>query len=96
MDNKKKVTILVPAYNEQEVLPMLYDRIKKIMDDLMGYDFEILFVNDGSKVNNLKIIKEYQEKFKHFKRKLHLRYIIKYYNIWLKVKYKKIRGILDY
>ena len=61
MDNKKKVTILVPAYNEQEVLPMLYDRIKKIMDDLMGYDFEILFVNDGSK-DNMLIFLEIMEK----------------------------------
>lgn len=62
MDNKKKVTILVPAYNEQEVLPMLYDRIKKIMDDLNNYDFEILFVNDGSKDNTLKIIRELRGK----------------------------------
>ena len=62
MDNKKKVTILVPAYNEQEVLPMLYDRLKAIMDELINYDFEILFVNDGSKDNTLKIIRELREK----------------------------------
>lgn len=62
MDNKKKITILVPAYNEQEVLPMLYDRLKAIMDDLSNYDFEILFVNDGSKDNTLKIIRELREK----------------------------------
>ena len=62
MDNKKKVTILVPAYNEQEVLPMLYDRLKAIMDELSNYDFEILFVNDGSKDNTLKIIRELREK----------------------------------
>lgn len=62
MDNQKKITILVPAYNEQEVLPMLYDRLKAIMDDLSNYDFEILFVNDGSKDNTLKIIRELREK----------------------------------
>lgn len=57
MENDKKlVTILVPAYNEQEVLDLLYDRLQKIMDEQSNYNFEILFVNDGSKDNTLKII----------------------------------------
>lgn len=57
MENDKKlVTILVPAYNEQEVLELLYDRLQKIMDEQTKYDFEILFVNDGSKDDTLKII----------------------------------------
>lgn len=58
------VTILVPAYNEEEVLYMLYDRLKKIMDENSKYDFEILFVNDGSKDNSLKIMQELREKDK--------------------------------
>ena len=41
-ENKKLVTILVPAYNEQDVLNMLYDRLKNIMDNLTKYDFEVL------------------------------------------------------
>lgn len=41
MENKKLVTILVPAYNEQEVLNMLYDRLKNIMDENTNYDFEV-------------------------------------------------------
>ena len=64
MEEKKLVTILVPAYNEEEVLPMLYDRLKKLMDENTKYDFEILFVNDGSKDNTLKIIQELREKDK--------------------------------
>ena len=65
MENEKKlVTILVPAYNEQEVLHMLYDRLKKLMDENTKYDFEILFVNDGSKDNSLKIMQELREKDK--------------------------------
>ena len=55
--NKKLVTILVPAYNEQDVLNMLYDRLKNIMDNLTNYDFEVLLVNDGSKDDTLKIMK---------------------------------------
>lgn len=54
---KKLLTILIPAYNEHEVLPLLYDRLSKLMDDQKKYDFEILFVNDGSKDDTLNIIK---------------------------------------
>ena len=57
-EGKKLVTILVPAYNEQEVLYMLYDRLKKIMDENSKYDFEVLFVNDGSKDNTLNLLEE--------------------------------------
>lgn len=59
---KKLVTILVPAYNEQEVLNMLYDRLKTLMNNNTNYDFEILLVNDGSKDNTLKIMKELRTK----------------------------------
>ncbi len=59
MENDKKlVTILVPAYNEQEVLHLLYDRLKTLMDEHSTYNFEILFVNDGSKDDTLKIMQE--------------------------------------
>lgn len=54
--NKKLVTILVPAYNEQDVLQLLYERLEKIMNSLTLYDFEVLFINDGSKDNTLSII----------------------------------------
>ena len=54
----KLVTILVPAYNEQEVLHMLYERLKNIMDNLSSYRFEVLLVNDGSKDNTLTVMKE--------------------------------------
>ena len=64
MEEKKLVTILVPAYNEQEVLHMLYDRLKKLMDENTKYDFEILLVNDGSKDKTLEIMQELREKDK--------------------------------
>lgn len=53
----KKVSILVPCYNEEQSLPMLYIELKKLMDGHLDYDWEILFVNDGSKDNTLNIIK---------------------------------------
>ena len=58
----KKVSIIIPAYNEEESLPLLYDRLSKVILNLKNYEFELLFINDGSKDNTLKIIKELREK----------------------------------
>ena len=57
MSEKKLITILVPAYNEQDVLNMLYERLSKLINSITNYDFEILFINDGSKDDTLNIIK---------------------------------------
>ena len=58
----KKISIIIPAYNEEESLPLLYDRLSKVISNLKNYEFELLFINDGSKDNTLKIIKELREK----------------------------------
>ena len=60
----KKISIIIPAYNEEESLPYLYERLEKVISSIENYEFEILFVNDGSKDNTLKLIKEYREKDK--------------------------------
>ncbi|HHT04060.1 MAG TPA: glycosyltransferase family 2 protein [Bacteroidales bacterium] len=52
----KKVSLLIPAYNEEKVLGLLYQRIKAIIDNIKQYDWEILFVNDGSKDNTLAVL----------------------------------------
>ncbi|WP_071393149.1 glycosyltransferase family 2 protein [Bacillus tuaregi] len=55
------ITIIVPAYNEEDVLHKLYDRLKTVITSVPAYQFEILFVNDGSKDNTLSIIKKLRE-----------------------------------
>lgn len=60
----KKITILVPAYNEEESLPLLYERVSTIMNEMKDYEFELLFVNDGSKDNTLNEIKKLREQDK--------------------------------
>ena len=61
----KKISIIIPAYNEEESLPFLIERINKLMNSLEDkYDFEILFINDGSKDRTLELIKEYRDKDK--------------------------------
>src|SRR5690606_28719463 len=43
----KRITIIVPCYNEEEVLDFFYEEVTKYLDP--KYDFKLLFVNDGSK-----------------------------------------------
>lgn len=56
---KKKISILIPAYNEQEVLRHLYERLNKLAGENTNYSFEFLFINDGSRDNTLEMIKTY-------------------------------------
>lgn len=57
----KKISLIVPCYNEKEALPFFYNEVKIILDQ-MEIDYEILFVNDGSKDETLEIIKKLNEK----------------------------------
>ena len=44
----KKISILIPCYNEEKSLPMLYPELVKLMDANPGFKWELMFVNDGS------------------------------------------------
>ena len=55
---KKLISVVVPCYNEQEVLHMFYDEMSRVAGEMSAYDFEFIFVNDGSRDNTLKICKE--------------------------------------
>lgn len=57
---RRKVTILIPCYNEEASLPALYSALVSMMDQNDGYDWEILMINDGSKDHTLSIIKEFR------------------------------------
>lgn len=45
----KLITIIIPAYNEEETLPDIISRLTKLAKRIDNYDFEFLFVNDGSR-----------------------------------------------
>ena len=62
----KKISIIIPAYNEEESLPMLRGRIESLIDSMKNYEFEILFVNDGSKDRTIEIIKKMREEDTRF------------------------------
>lgn len=56
----KKLSIIIPMYNEEEALPYLYTRLTNLADKIKGYSVEFLFVNDGSRDKSLEIIKNYR------------------------------------
>lgn len=69
----KKISIIVPCYNEEQAIPFFYEEITKIAKELDKYDFEFIFVNDGSKDKTITIVKDYAKKdnrvkFIHFSR----------------------------
>ena len=55
---KKKITVIIPAYNEEESLPICYERVTKLINGIDKYDFEILTVDDGSKDRTPEIAKK--------------------------------------
>lgn len=56
---KKRVSIIVPAYNEEKSLPLFYNELCRVINPLeVSYEFEIVFINDGSRDNTLNILHE--------------------------------------
>ena len=59
-----KLSLVVPCYNEQEALPIFYRETKKVMES-MDCDYEMIFVNDGSKDGTLELLKEFAKEDTH-------------------------------
>lgn len=60
----KKISIVVPVYNEQDNLKEFHKRITAIMNDT-GYDYNLVFVDDGSKDSSVFILKQLVEEDNH-------------------------------
>lgn len=60
----EKISVVVPCYNEEDTICCFYDEIIKIANILKKYEFEFLFINDGSKDNTLNILKDLARKDK--------------------------------
>lgn len=59
----KKISIVVPCYNEESALPLFYEELQKNIKTFpKDISFEILFVNDGSKDHTLNVIKDLAKK----------------------------------
>lgn len=58
----KLISIIVPCYNEQETVERFYEEIIKVTNEINGYEFEFVYVNDGSKDQTVPLIKASREK----------------------------------
>jgi dolichol-phosphate mannosyltransferase len=54
----KKISIVIPAYNEEGNLSLIHSEIKKVFLTLPDYDYEIIFVNDGSRDSTQQTLEE--------------------------------------
>ncbi len=63
---KKLVTILLPAYNEEASFPIIEKCMNQVLKDNPNYDWEFLFVNDGSKDNTLQQMIKFHQKDAHY------------------------------
>lgn len=57
----KKISILIPCYNEEQSLPLLYPELVKLMSDNPDYEWELMFVNDGSKDDTLSVLQRLRQ-----------------------------------
>jgi len=62
----KLISIIVPSYNEEGAIPLVYAELKKVLDKT-DYDYEIIFIDDGSTDNSPKILEDLAEKDRRFK-----------------------------
>lgn len=61
---KKKLSVIVSCYNEEEALQLFYVEMNKVANKMKELEFEYIFVNDGSKDRTLDIIKDFARKDK--------------------------------
>lgn len=62
----KKISIIIPCYNEEVTIPYFYKEINKITNSMKN-EFEFIFINDGSEDKTISVIKEYSQKDKRIK-----------------------------
>ena len=64
----EKISIIVPCYNEQEILEIFYEELIKIIKQIENnYFYEIVFIDDGSKDKTLEKLKKLREKDENIK-----------------------------
>jgi glycosyltransferase involved in cell wall biosynthesis len=63
----KKISIVIPAHNEEGNVALVHQKIKEIFDALSNYDFEIIFVNDGSRDSTQQKLEELSQQYEEVK-----------------------------
>lgn len=55
---KKRLSLVIPVYNEEEVLAVSFERMDAVMRSMTYFDYEIIYVNDGSRDGTMKILRQ--------------------------------------
>ena len=55
---EKIISVVVPCYNEEEVIKDFYTEVARVFEELKNYKYELVFVNDGSNDKTLEILKK--------------------------------------
>ncbi|PKF75998.1 glycosyltransferase family 2 protein [Chryseobacterium sp. PMSZPI] len=63
----KKISIVIPAHNEEGNVALVHEKIKEVFSGLKNYDYEIIFVNDGSRDNTQQKLEELSQKYEDVK-----------------------------
>lgn len=63
----KKISVVIPVYFEEEVVNECYNRTKSVLEGLEKYEYEIIFVNDGSQDKTLEMLEEIAKDNKNVK-----------------------------
>lgn len=63
----KKISVVIPMYYEQDVAEYCYERVSNVLNSISDYEYEIIFVNDGSKDKTLELLRKMAEKDEHVK-----------------------------
>lgn len=63
----KKISLVVPMYNEEEMIPLFFEKMNEIIDGIKNYKFEYVCVNDGSKDKTLDLLKQQKNHQKNIK-----------------------------
>lgn len=58
-ENKKLITIIIPSYNESAMFKTLFKRLDSLIEEIQTYDFEFLFINDGSTDSTISLLRDY-------------------------------------
>lgn len=63
----EKISIVIPCFNEEEVLPFLYEELRNVIENMKKLCFEVIFVDDGSTDKTLEYVKYISKKDKYIK-----------------------------
>ena len=66
----RKISLVIPVHNEEKNIPIVYEETKKVLEDLYqnkGYNYEIIFINDGSSDNTLDVLKNLKNLDSHLR-----------------------------